>query len=124
MQLLEVALQGLEEGPYAGLVNAESLAKSLKWCEQAGSLFVAHDGDNVVGFLAATFLPSHMILGPVPCAMELAWYVLPDYRHRGHGLKLLNEFEAWAKEKGCKHIFLGKRRRGYQPLETLHWKTL
>lgn len=122
--VLPVALKGLQDSPYKGLVDERSVLKHLDYCLQAGSLFVAEADNQVVGFLAATYLPSHMILGTVPCAMELAWYVLPEYRHKGYGLQLLNAFETWAKSRGCKHIFLGKRRRGYRPLEQAYWKAL
>jgi len=123
-RVLPVALKGLEEGPYKGLVDEAHLLKQLEWCAQAGSLFVATDKDEPVGFFAATFLPSHMILGRVPCAMELAWYVLPEHRHKGHGYALLVAFESWATNLGCKYLFLGKKRKGYLPLEQTYWKAI
>lgn len=122
--VLPIALRGLNEGPYAGFVDEKSVLKGLENCILAGSLFVAVEDGKPVGFLAATSLPGHLILGPVRCAAELAWYVLPEHRHKGYGFQLLNQFEQWAKDTNCKHIFLGKRRRGYQPMEQAHWKVL
>ena len=35
-------------------------------------------------------------------AIEMFWYVLPE--HRGHGIKLLRAFEAWAVERGADYV--------------------
>ena len=66
-------------------------------------------------------------------ASELFWYV--DREHRGHGLKLLDAFEAWADSCGCqqkimvyladlmpeqvKHIY---ERKGYKQMEIHYTK--
>lgn len=122
--ILPIALQGLAEGPWAGHVDEKSVLKGLENCILAGSLFVALEDNKPIGFLAATALPGHLILGPVRCAAELALYVLPEYRHKGHGIALMRQFEKWAKDTDCKHIFMGKHRRGYKPMEQLHWKVI
>jgi GNAT superfamily N-acetyltransferase len=37
-------------------------------------------------------------------AIELCWWVDEDVRHTGLGKELLQAFEDWAKEEGCKYI--------------------
>ena len=37
------------------------------------------------------------------CAQELVWWVDPAYRGRG-AVKMLAEYEAWARSKGCQAI--------------------
>ena len=61
-------------------------------------------------------------------AMETFWYVAKE--HRGGGIKLLDAFEAWAKERGAKRVVMAYvftsmpevvksiyEKRGYGPLE-------
>ncbi len=36
-------------------------------------------------------------------ALEMFWYVLPEYRGSG-GVRLLKRFEDWAREQGCEEI--------------------
>lgn len=67
-------------------------------------------------------------------AKETIWFVDPDYRGRG-ALRMLDVYEAWAKETGCRAIGMaalaGQRdvsalylRRGYAPAETHYLKDI
>lgn len=94
------------------------------------------EGIQPVGFLAAAV--SSFFSAPIKIAAELAWYVHPD--HRGRGAALLDEFEAWARERGCAACGLGMnefpdprrsealarlyRRNGYDPFERAFLKKL
>jgi GNAT superfamily N-acetyltransferase len=68
-------------------------------------------------------------------AVEMFWFV--DANHRGHGLKLLDAFEEWAHQQGCKRVGMIHllqlmpdklevlyRRRKYQPVEVHYLKEL
>lgn len=37
-------------------------------------------------------------------AVEMVWWVHPDYRKSGHGNLLLSAYEDWAKRVGCKNV--------------------
>jgi GNAT superfamily N-acetyltransferase len=58
------------------------------------------DKKVITGALGAVLAPSPF--NETVSAIELFWYVLPD--HRGHGIKLLRAFEAWAAERGADFI--------------------
>lgn len=71
----------------------------------------------------ATNYPS----GPVRLAIEVVFWVSPQ--HRGSAwLRIMREFEAWAKDKGCAFTSISSKqderfstaleRRGYAPAET------
>lgn len=51
------------------------------------------------GFLAGVL--NRFILGGQTMAVELGWYVLPEYRKSGVGKDLIGAFEAWALSRGC-----------------------
>ena len=68
-------------------------------------------------------------------ATEFFWFVDPN--HRGEGIQLLDEFEAWAKDEGCKKIIMVYlldstpdkvrrvyERRGYKPVEVHYIKEI
>ena len=94
-----------------------------------GIALVLWRDDEPAGFLAAVV--SMLFGAPVKIAVELAWYVKPDAR--GRGALLLDEYETWARERGCVKAALGMnelpdpkrsealaaiyRRRGYRAYE-------
>jgi len=59
-----------------------------------GVCFVVECDDRIVGAILGKRSPVWLKRG-VTVAVELGWWVDPD--HRGHGVDLLREFEAWAK---------------------------
>lgn len=86
-------------------------------------------GDVLVGMLIGTVAPQMMTETTV--AQEIMWYVKPEHRKGTGSVRLLLEFEAWAKKHGADGIIMasfaatGERklgefysRRGYKPLET------
>lgn len=61
-------------------------------------------GDNLVGVLlgmiARHFLTDHLI------AQEIMWWVTPDARNGSHGIRMVAEFEKWAKEFGASAVIM------------------
>jgi GNAT superfamily N-acetyltransferase len=67
--------------------------------------FIAKVDGNVVGFFLGHANDFHFTDTLV--AHETYQWVLPEYRKRGIGAKMLKRFEHWAKEKGCRAISFG-----------------
>lgn len=68
-------------------------------------LFVAVDGDSVVGVAGVSWTP--MFFGRATrYANELFWYVKPDQRRKGTGVLLRESIEGWAALQGCAFIYL------------------
>lgn len=99
-----------------------------------GVIFGSFGDDGVIhGALGAVKCPDPFN-GDLIC-VENFWYVIPEYR--GSGIRLLKQFEAWAKEQGAKrvamihllqlspkeleHLYI---RLGYQPIEVNYIKNL
>lgn len=55
-----------------------------------------------IGMLAACVIP--FAFGTAPTAMEVVWWVEPEYRKQNIGQQLIEAYETWAKSKGCKLI--------------------
>lgn len=98
-----------------------------------GVIFTLREGDEVIGALGGILFPDPNS-GEL-WATELFWYVKPEFR--GSGLKLLAEFEAWAKHRGAKRITMVHlinsmpeklhriyTMRGYSPVEVHYIKEL
>jgi len=54
---------------------------------------------EVVGMLIALVTPC--FFSDVSQAVEIAWYIDPDHRGTRVALKMINEYERWAKEAGA-----------------------
>lgn len=97
-----------------------------------GVVFALKDGNGeIVGGLGAIKGPD-LHCGAMT-AIETFWFTNPD--SRGHGLLLLDAFEAWARENGCPRIAIVHledsmperlsvlyRRRGYKLVESHYVK--
>jgi hypothetical protein len=63
-------------------------------------VLLSMEGDKIVGLIAGTkILP---VFSSDPVALELAWFVYPEYRKSPRGIELLDGYEEWAKLVGCK----------------------
>jgi GNAT superfamily N-acetyltransferase len=65
-----------------------------------GTMFILEEGGEMIGGIGG-------FKSPIPhsgemTAVETFWFVTP--KKRGRGIGLLNAFECWAKEQGCKKI--------------------
>ncbi|XUY27834.1 N-acetyltransferase family protein [Agrobacterium sp. rho-8.1] len=110
---------------------------------RAHSLFVAHmqgsrscvlvleDASGVSGLLMAGVFDHPF--GAGLCANETVWFIAEHARGRS-SLKMLDAYEAWAKEQGCAVVCMASlaindvsriyTRRGYAPVETHFMKAL
>ena len=68
-----------------------------------GVELIAEDDDgNIMGAIAGIKAPD--MHSGIMQAIETFWFVHPAYRKSGVGVALLEAFEAWAKEEGCKRV--------------------
>ena len=90
---------------YAGIVDAGYLARmTLEGCEEKAfrwrdNIFVAKDGERVVGFVGYGAARGEEGAGEV-----YALYVLEEYQHRGVGYALMRR--ALDELKGCRVVYL------------------
>lgn len=110
---------------------------------RAQSLFCQHmqsgkacvlvlESDGVVSGILMAGVFDHPF-GAGLCANETVWFIAEEARGRG-SLKMLDAYEAWAKEQGCAVICMASlaindvsriyTRRGYAPVETHFMKAL
>jgi GNAT superfamily N-acetyltransferase len=129
-----VAMGGefIASSSYCGRLGDSPEARAALMCrlveDEAGLLLVLdHDGPR--GMLGMVLYP-HPLSGET-IAGELFWWV--DPAHRGHGVALLREAEAWAREHGAVKVQMIApndrvarlyQARGYAPLEQVLQKEL
>ena len=95
-----------------------------------GTIFVLDDFHGALGAIAYPDPNNGEML-----ATEMFWLVLKE--HRGKGLRLLQRFESWAKEKECSRVIMVHmtdsmpdrlkqvyEHRGYEEMETHYIKEL
>ena len=91
-----------------------------------GVIFIYKKDGKIAGMVGGVKHPD--INDGSSVAMEMFWAVLPSAK--GRGIALLNRFELWAKDEGCKKIIMVRliesmpeyvgdiyRRKGYAPIE-------
>lgn len=101
-KVADLALLMYEEAPYSFNVSRDQFLETLN---NGVIVHVAKDPeDTIIGFVIGVICESHPIFGNVKYAAELAWYVHPDHRGKGTAVKLLNEFEVYARVSGCKFV--------------------
>lgn len=139
--VLDLILKGIQEDtPYANIpVDKEHLFNVVANFNQENSqFFFMYDRQkNIVGLLAGIVTDQHFLWAGTKIASELFWYVHPDHRGSKKALKLILEYEAWARSKGCRYItmahfsnLLGKKlarlykKLEYVPIEVSYIKEL
>lgn len=80
----------------------EAFKCSLNLILNCGFAFVAQAQGKVVGYIGCIVVP--MMASNSTICSEAGWFVLPDYRGTGAGIKLFKRAEAEANKLGC-HIF-------------------
>ena len=85
-------------------VKVGELLTSLVQGENSALLLYEVEG-KVVGFLAGLIHP--MLFSHAVVASEVAWFVEKEARGSYAGKKLLEAFEAWAKEQGADWVTMG-----------------
>lgn len=64
------------------------------------------DNDGIpVGVLVAARMPG--LAYPASQAVELAWWIEPDFRGARSAFDMLREYERWAREQNCSVIHMG-----------------
>lgn len=111
-------------------MRAHSLFCHHMQSEKACVLVLESD-DAVVGLLMAGVFDHPF--GAGLCANETVWFITEEARGRG-SLKMLDAYEAWAKDQGCAVICMASlaindvsriyTRRGYAPFETHFMKAM
>ncbi len=106
--------------------NEEAMARTWGHLldQRAATVWRLVQGDTVGGILMGLVIPD--MLTAEPTAVEVFWFVRPEFRQ--YSLHLLEKFEEVAKQAGCKKIVAGSmfsrqramgrlyRRRGYKVL--------
>lgn len=102
-RIVELGSQSLIDGPYKGEIdNPERSAKlALQVIENAKGKVLLWENDDarIVGLLGFVIFP-HYFTGELT-ANEIMWYVLPEERKGGAGIKLLWAAEELAKKLGA-----------------------
>ena len=67
--------------------------------------YCAYEGDELVGMVMGHIVPYYF--GNDLLASDTVWYVRKDRRGSMIGIRLLNAFRDWAKERGASEICIG-----------------
>lgn len=109
MLLCNLIKEAAKESPYAADLDNDYIETLIsEYTNSPGKCLLYND----YGFIAGSLSKGHILLPNVLVALEIAWYVLPEHRHKMVGGKLYKQFKAWAKENGAKIIFTGKKLKG------------
>ena len=128
-RLVELGEDFHNESPYEpDTLDRTVLASYLVECitGRTHGYFVADLDGEVIGMACASTNRLYFSRSTY-YAVEMFWYVTPDYRG-GCGQLLLHAMENWASEQGCDYIvigsFAGKCPDGYQPAENTYSRRL
>ena len=81
-------------------VNRDEVRTAILQLASVGRVWVAVVEGHVRGFMAASIIPS-WFSPRSRIALEHVWWMQPEFRGRPEGIRLLLEFERWAKEQGA-----------------------
>ena len=135
-QIVELASRSLVEGPYSSMFaddpNKTAAIAAQLLAQPNSEILVADEGGKLVGLFAFTIGPNYYS-GQVG-ATEMIWYVSPEGRPGGNGMKLKWEAENKAKEMGAQYMALGAptpeteamyaHLSGYRKVETMFLRAL
>lgn len=69
-------------------------------------VFLAQKDNKLIGFLAG--MTQNYFFSDRLKAMDMGFYVLPEYRGTSAAIRLIERFEEWSVERGAKDICLGQ----------------
>jgi N-acetylglutamate synthase-like GNAT family acetyltransferase len=135
-EIVRLGSQSLIDGPYAGMLKdtpeqSAKLAMEVIQKSNGKILLYQNDSGKVAGLIGFIVFP-HYFTGELT-ATEIMWYILPEDRAGGNGIKLLWEAEKEAKAMGAKWMGCSApdaqtasiyARFGYKTVETLCMKAL
>jgi GNAT superfamily N-acetyltransferase len=81
-------------------VNRDEVRTAILQLASVGRVWVAVVEGHVRGFMAASIIPC-WFSPRSRIALEHVWWMQPEFRGRPEGIRLLLEFERWAKEQGA-----------------------
>jgi GNAT superfamily N-acetyltransferase len=81
-------------------VNRDEVRTAILQLASVGRVWVAVVEGHVRGFMAASIIPCWFSQRS-RIALEHVWWMQPEFRGRPEGIRLLLEFERWAKEQGA-----------------------
>ncbi len=95
-----------DEGNMPGGFDPDHFAKAWGSIIQTGrgSIIGSFEGETIAGALGAILCPN--LFNRRQFAVESFWYVLPEFRNSLHGIRLLREYERWARDKGLDDAFM------------------
>ena len=116
--------------------KVKDLAQQIIDSDKSESIVILlHDGEQAQGFIVG--LTSETPFGTDKVAVELAWWVEPEYRGTRKSLELMKAYEAWARKVGCQIVQMGYiensspeklaeiyNRNGYTLQEKGFWKVI
>jgi ribosomal protein S18 acetylase RimI-like enzyme len=132
-RISELASRSLVDGPYAGVIQ-DNPQRAKQFAESVlvnGKILLGEEDGEVIGLLG--FITAEHHFSGQKYAAELMWYVLPEHRKTGIGLKLLWEAEKQAKAMGAEDMVFTApneavaaiyKRFGYSQLEVVCRKRL
>lgn len=133
-RLMQMAQRFVAETPYAGLItiDLDRLAASVGGLLENPSGCVLVSGDATLTGMIAMLAYDHPFSGE-RTAFEVVWWIEPEARGSGDGVRLLRSAEAWARDGGITKMQMvapdprvGEfyQRMGYAPVETSYQRSL
>lgn len=141
--LLELLLDAGKDSPYGDLepdvdVLKSAISSYLEAPVREKVVLLLIQEKLIIGLLVAQSQLDHPFFGDKKIAMELVWWVKPEYRKGKEALKLLKVYEHWAEHIAeCSIVTLGLfhngmektldkyyRRKGYTITESSYMKVL
>ena len=101
-----------------GTAFAPPVESKLRWAIQNWYTEIAWDGDVLAGFMVGNI--SETFLNNERNAYEKGLFVLPSHRGGSIAIRLIRNFEAWAREQGASQIWMGQS-VGQNMESTLHF---
>lgn len=102
--LMKLARHFVKASPYTDLCDDDTIRTvitNLVNMDKHEAVILMYDE---VAFLAG--IKTKFMFGTSSIASEICWWVEPDHRHQNIGMKLLKEFELWAKLAGCASVYM------------------
>ena len=108
-ETVELARKFVEESAFSRFTfshekMAANLSLAITHPHIAFCHVVEHEG-KLVGALVGYI--SEFFFGPDLIASDSGWFVLPEYRGSRSAVRLLKNFEKWAKANGAKEVAMG-----------------
>lgn len=109
--IVPLVLLASKDLPYTSEANPEAIERFLDQIPDCLRLGLVNDEGSIQGVLLGckSYLPLYF----TPVAVELLWYILPEYRRGRYALQMVREFEKWAVQNGCQMITMGNMANDY-----------